>query len=149
MTADTTATPTSTAVQPSTTPVLPTTSSALHTTTFVPRSSTSTRPTSTSVLPSSASALPPSASAHHSPAHHSSPAHDAHKRERRKGGLPNGVGQSLPCGALKDGMDGAASLQLDAILDDTLAEHARGHKLLESIGHGVEHALPDVVGPDV
>lgn len=43
----------------------------------------------------------------------------------------------------------AASLQLDAILDDTLAEHAWGHKLLESIGHGVEHALPDVVGPDV
>ena len=39
----------------------------------------------------------------------------------------------------------AASLQLDAILDDTLAEHAWGHKLLESIDHGIEHALPDVV----
>lgn len=89
MTADTTATPSSTAVQPSTTPVLPTTTPALHTTTsvlptttsalptttsalptttFVPPSSTSTRPTSTSVLPSSASALPQSASVQHSPA---------------------------------------------------------------------------------
>ena len=38
--------------------------------------------------------------------HHPAPVHDAHKRERRKGGLPIGVGQSLPCGALKDGMDG-------------------------------------------
>lgn len=38
--------------------------------------------------------------------HHPAPVHDAHKRERRKGGLPIGVGQSLPCGALEDGMDG-------------------------------------------
>lgn len=38
--------------------------------------------------------------------HHRAPVHDAHKRERRKGGLPNGVGQSLPCGELKDEMDG-------------------------------------------
>ena len=89
MTADTTATPSSTAVQPSTTAALPTTSSALHTTTsalptttlvlpttscalptttFLPPSSTSTRPTSTSDLPSSASALPQSASVQHSPA---------------------------------------------------------------------------------
>lgn len=38
--------------------------------------------------------------------HYPAPVHDAHKRERHKGGLPNGVSQSLPCGALKDGMDG-------------------------------------------
>ena len=38
--------------------------------------------------------------------HHRAPVLDAHKRERRKGGLPIGVGQSLPCGTLKDGMDG-------------------------------------------
>lgn len=38
--------------------------------------------------------------------HHPAPVHDAHKRERRKVGLPIGVGQSLPCDALKDGMDG-------------------------------------------
>lgn len=38
--------------------------------------------------------------------HHPAPVHDAHKRERRKGGRPSGVGQYFPCGALKDGMDG-------------------------------------------
>ena len=38
--------------------------------------------------------------------HHRAPVLNAHKRERRKGRLPNGVGQSLPCGALRDGMDG-------------------------------------------
>ena len=38
--------------------------------------------------------------------HHRAPVLNAHKRERRKGGLPNGVGQYFPCGELKDGMDG-------------------------------------------
>lgn len=38
--------------------------------------------------------------------HHRAPVLNAHKRERCKGRLPNGVGQSLPCGALRDGMDG-------------------------------------------
>lgn len=161
MTADTTATPSSTAVQPSTTaalhttssalhtttfalhtttPVLPTTSAALPTTTFVPPSSTSTRLTSTSVLPSPASALPQSTSVQHSPVItpplYATPI--------------NGNAARVVCRLLsvraslaarwKTGWMVAASLQLDAILDDTLAEHAWGHKLLESIGHGVEHA---------
>ena len=38
--------------------------------------------------------------------HPPAPVPDAHKRERRKGGRPSGVGQYFPCGALKYGMDG-------------------------------------------
>ena len=156
MTADTTATPSSTAVQPSTTPVLPTTSSALPTTsialpstTFVPPSSTSTRPMSTSVQPSAASTLPKSASVQHSPALTPPlPSTPINGSAARKVCRLVSVRASLAA-RWKTGWMVAASLQLDAILDDTLSEHAWGHKLLESVDHGVEHALPDVVGPDV
>ena len=170
MTADTTAMPSSTAVQPSTPPALPTTSSALHTTTSVPHTTTSATPTttsaphtttstthttafvpptSTSVLPSSASALPQSASIQHSPAI-TPPLYTTPINGNTARVVDRMVSVRASLAARwKTGWMVAEGLQLDAILDDTLAEHAWGHKLLESVDHGVEHALPDVVGPDV